>query len=339
EAADLRRRHAEFMLRLAESANLTSEAGGVQQHGLVIPEQDNMRAALEWAMTSDQIEFGLDLMIALESFWVTSHPSEGARWFAQLLERADDIDPRLMARALRDWGGCAQIAGDIDRAEELYNESLERFRALGDEKYVGELLHRIATTSISRGETTGVHPLLAESLEIALRVGNRWGQCQVFGSLAHMTRYEGDLHRARELFSRSAELAIEIGNVWWETNMLANVTEIDLATGRVDDAEHNAKRTLALARSISDVTIVAWSLVYLARVAAARSDLERAGLIWGVVQAEEARGRIKTVTDPDWASLVAPLLEIENAAFERGRAEGQKLSLTEGVERIQASDA
>ncbi|MEX2554968.1 MAG: hypothetical protein WEB06_04995 [Actinomycetota bacterium] len=51
------------------------------------------------------------------------------------------------------------------------------------------------------------------------------------------------------------------------------------------------------------------------------------------------RGQIKTVDDPDWASLGAPLLEIEDAPFEPGRALGRKLSLTENIERIQGSDA
>ena len=337
EAADLRHRLAEFMLQIAESANLTSEAGGLQQHELVIPEQDNMRAALEWAMASDQIEFGLNLMIALENFWVTSHPAEGDRWFAQLLDRGGDLDPILMARAIRDWAGCIHIAGDIDRAEELYKESLERFRALGDEKHVGELLHRVATSSISRGQPTGVEPLLAESLDIALRVGNRWGECQVLGSLGHVARYQGDLRRAGELFIESAALAKEVGNVWWECLMIANAAEIDLATGQIDEAEGNAQRSLSLARSIGDISIVAWTLAYLARVAAARGDLARAGLIWGIVQAEEARGQIKTVEDPDWASLAAPLLEIEDAAFERARADGRTLDLNEGVERILAA--
>jgi predicted ATPase len=56
EAERIRRRHAEFLLRLAESANLTTEAlerGEGQRQELVVPEEDNLRAALDHATRTD----------------------------------------------------------------------------------------------------------------------------------------------------------------------------------------------------------------------------------------------------------------------------------------------
>ena len=41
--------HADFFLELAQRANLNEEADGVMLHSLVIPEHNNIRAALEWA--------------------------------------------------------------------------------------------------------------------------------------------------------------------------------------------------------------------------------------------------------------------------------------------------
>jgi class 3 adenylate cyclase len=66
EAEEVRRRHVEFFLGLAESANLTTEAlelGEGQRQELVLPEEDNLRAALDHATRTDP-ELGLRLAVA-----------------------------------------------------------------------------------------------------------------------------------------------------------------------------------------------------------------------------------------------------------------------------------
>jgi predicted ATPase len=47
EAVETRRRHAEFFLVLAGSANLCAESEGEQHHHLVLADQDNIRASLD----------------------------------------------------------------------------------------------------------------------------------------------------------------------------------------------------------------------------------------------------------------------------------------------------
>ena len=331
EAEHLKQRHAEFMLAVAESANLTSEAPGAQHHDLVIREQDNMRAAIEWAIASGRAEFGLGLAIALENFWATHNPSEGVRWFSRLLEGAGEIEPALRARALRDLGGSTDLTGDMDRAAELYAESLELFRSLGDQRNVGELIHRQAVVAVVTGDVERGRSLLKESLEIALAVGNRWGECQAIGTLAHIARADGDMKRAAELFTQSAEIAVEIGNVWWETGMLTNLTELDLIAGRIDEAAARNDRTTKLARANGDRSTLTWCLLCSARIASARGDLSQAGMLLGAAEAEEAQGPARE--DPDRVVLVAPLLAIDDPAFDRGRSEGRRLSLDEAVDR------
>jgi predicted ATPase len=117
EAEETRRRHAEFFLELAESANLFVEAlgHGEQRHDLVIPEQANLRAAIDWAFDADP-ELGLRLAVSLENFWVTNNPEEGVRRFEALLARAANAPPVLRARALRACGGSAQVFARPEQA-------------------------------------------------------------------------------------------------------------------------------------------------------------------------------------------------------------------------------
>ncbi|HEX2088337.1 MAG TPA: adenylate/guanylate cyclase domain-containing protein, partial [Actinomycetota bacterium] len=134
EREAIRRRHAEHYLEIAESANLSLEslAHGPQRHDLVLPEEHNLRAAIGWAVGND-VELALRLLVALENFWVTHDPSEGARWFETALVRADDVDIRLKASAFRDYGGTVDMAGDTEKAATLYETSRRLFEQVGDE--------------------------------------------------------------------------------------------------------------------------------------------------------------------------------------------------------------
>ena len=125
EAEELRRRHAEYALVVADSLGLSVDESSrwvEERHGSAAVEQDNMRAALDWALEADP-ELGLELAVALEQFWITTNPAEGADRIGALLERSGDCSPSLRARALRDLGGCIQISGGgVEAANALRGE-------------------------------------------------------------------------------------------------------------------------------------------------------------------------------------------------------------------------
>jgi predicted ATPase len=129
EAWEIRRRHAEYYLALARSANLTIEAQGEMHHDMVIREQDNVRGALEWARDCGEIELGLELAGALENYWTTNSPQEGMRWLSELLERAgDDLRGELRAHALRVYGSAAIIFAPSEEGRRYYEASLAEYR-------------------------------------------------------------------------------------------------------------------------------------------------------------------------------------------------------------------
>ncbi|MGE5435356.1 MAG: ATP-binding protein [Candidatus Doudnabacteria bacterium] len=106
EEDELRRRQAEFFLALAESANLSAEAIDIgPRPELVLPEQDNLRAALDWAAEAGEIELGLRLAIALEQFWVAAGPYEGARRVEAFLDRAAGLPTSSAHERSACWEG------------------------------------------------------------------------------------------------------------------------------------------------------------------------------------------------------------------------------------------
>jgi predicted ATPase len=171
EGDAVRRRHALVYASIAASLGLSVDelgSGGRQRHDLALAEQDNMRAALDWALSEDPM-LGLGLAVSLEQFWVATSPREGMQRFEALLERADAAPLKLRARALRDLGGTAEVSGDIERAAAMYEQSLGLFERLGQEKGILRLLHRLGNIARARGDLATARRLAEERLRRARR--------------------------------------------------------------------------------------------------------------------------------------------------------------------------
>jgi predicted ATPase/class 3 adenylate cyclase len=334
EAEAVRRRHAEFFLAVAESANLNAGklAPGGQRLDLAIAEQDNIRGAVAWALASGSAALGLELATAMEMYWITDDPREGMRWFARLLKlpEAEAVALDIRAHALRAYGSSTDLAGDDDGAARLYEQSLALFEQLGDEHGRAVLLHRRGIQAMRRGELELARERVEASHDIHEAIDNRWGLAQTTGTLGAIARDAADGSRAQELIAQSARLAREVGVRWWEGGMLAELAALELNAGRVEEAETLARESLAIAERLHDRPGRVFGVGLLACVAAECGQAERAGRLWGAIEDEEAgaplggwrrhrercEGRIRELAGPE---------------FDRGRAEGRALTLDDAV--------
>jgi tetratricopeptide (TPR) repeat protein len=112
DAGDAHRKHAEYFLALAERAELELR-GSRQVEWLerLERENDNLRAAMSWALDTGDTETAARLGWALWLFWrFHGHQREGRRWMEVLLER--DVPPSLRPRAIHAaslWPTCRVI--------------------------------------------------------------------------------------------------------------------------------------------------------------------------------------------------------------------------------------
>ena len=331
EREAVRRRHAEYYTEIAEDAGLAVENfGPATKHDVATAEQENFRAALAWTIESDPM-LGLKLAWALENFWVSNDGREGMRWFAALFENADDQPSQIRGRALRAYGGSSDVSGEQVEARKHYEGGLAVFEALDDDIGRARMLHRLALNAVRRGELDVATGLAEQSLELHVKVGNKFGEAEAVGALGAVARDREEADRAFELTERSAEFAEEAGVGWWVMGMRCELAQLALAGGRTEEGEERAREALRMAAEMRDRGGRVFCVGLLAVVAGERGEHERAGRLWGAIETE-----VVGAPNGGWirhrAACEARVLASATPEFQRGREVGRDWTLDEAVE-------
>ncbi len=325
EVNDLRRRHAEHMLEVARSAHL-SEDDYPADVSAGLAEQDNFRAALDWAEEQDPV-FGLELAAELQHLWNAANPEEGVRRFERLLEGATATPPRLYADALRVYGGSLDLSGRFEEAEKVWEECRLLYRELGNDRGLAAVEHMLAVSAWRREDWERMRELTEHSLALS---DGRFAFIETTGLylLGELARVEGDVERATALTTRSAEKAHDAGWAWWESGQLHALLMLALERGDLDDAERQGRAALVMELEQENRLWALYSVAGLAQVAHARGDLERAGVLWGAAEREAERL-------PRWrgerARRGGPLLEETHPRFAGALERGRELELWDAV--------
>ena len=278
KTVQLRRKHAEHYLAVALSAGLAPDVEGQMRHDLVIPERDNMRAALAWACDNAEWDLGLELFVALENYWATNAAHEGSEWAQTLLSSAPADSSRPRFRALRVQGGMENILGqpELSRAA-LRSRRWPWLGSSDDELGVAILLHRLATTAVHEGDMERVRVLAEESLAAFRRVGFAKGEAQALTSLAEVRQADGDLEGALELLEesradgRDVRLPLVAGG-----RPRREPPRCLLELGRLDDARSTLEQALRSVQAMHDRSAIVYELGLLAEIHARRGESERA---------------------------------------------------------------
>lgn len=165
-----RRAHASYYLSFAQQAE--QELTGARQKNWLTRldlEQDNLRAALRWALEHHEVEFAQRMAGALQPFWFArTHWSEGRRWLedALAMNSAAPQDPSIRAKALYGAGMLARYQGDFARARMLCEQSLALYRTLADNAGVVMALMQLSRISGFQGDQTATQTFLAEAASL-----------------------------------------------------------------------------------------------------------------------------------------------------------------------------
>jgi DNA-binding CsgD family transcriptional regulator len=162
--------HTSYYLSYAEEA----EKGlmGAEQKKWLLRldrEQDNLRAALRWAMEHHEADTAQRMAGALQPFWFRrGHWSEGRRWLEESLamDSGATQNPFFRAKALYEAGMLARFQGDFARARMLCEQSLVSYRALADNMGVLKALVQLSRISAFQDDQTATKAYLAEAASL-----------------------------------------------------------------------------------------------------------------------------------------------------------------------------
>ena len=288
EPDEVRRRHAERMLAIAQEAHLSEDDDEPFEWRVALAEREDLRAALDWAAEMDVL-LGLELASTLEAFWGPHVPAEGVRRIGDLLARGVDIPPRLRARALRNLAGAAHQERAYDVADPAYKESLRIFTELGDARGAAGIRTRLAYRAMAEGEHERARALHEESQRDA---SGRFPLIETQNAtlIAHLAVAEDRFEEAEAALDRSRQLGAALAWGWhdaiWHTLRLW----IALRRGQLDEAEREGRAALSISfQAEYAVPTAIGTVAGLAQVALARGELDRAGLLWGAVSAHDGR--------------------------------------------------
>ena len=217
EEDDLRRRHAEHFLDLAEKAelHLTREDRVVWLVRLE-REEGNLRAVLDWAERTGDADTGLRTAVAIWRFWQQrGHLSEGRGRLERLLAMAGAAAPgRLRARALGALGGIAYWQNDYPPTRAAYEEAVGIAREVGDPGLLAATLLDLSFVPYLEREPERAEPILREGLAAAEEAGDRVLTAELWSSLGFLEVVRGNPAGAIE--TRRAAIAIlrEEGMAW-----------------------------------------------------------------------------------------------------------------------------
>jgi hypothetical protein len=282
EEEELRRRHAEYYLRLAEAAHL-------QLHGpdrsvwlaQLTVENNNLRAVLagSWK-TQLSSEIGLRLATTLREFWdMCGYDHEGRVWLSDMLARSSK--PTLLrAKALNALGFLAQES-DFALDYELFEESLAIGQALDDKQCIADALYGLGRSTQAVENDSKMQSYLSASLALYQELGDKIGSTRALRQLGFVVGAAGDYKRGMELCQEGLSLAREIGDMSgcaFLLNALGRIARFDNNTARSTAYLHES---LALFHDLGDQSGMLWPLLGLADVAQLKGEYDRAEMLLG----------------------------------------------------------
>ena len=329
DRAETERRHAEWFVQLAE----TAEAGfrGPELERLLFEletEHDNFRAALRWAIASQEATVALRLVAALFRLWhLAGHISEGARWATEALS-LPDAQGRTpeRARALATLGGLAYWRNDFALARTAYEEALEISTELGDPSGIAEGTYNLAFAYRLDQDRAGARELVTQARELYRRLENGRGVGDSLWLMSMLARLDGDIATARTLAEESIALHRLRGDVFGLVDSLNVLDRAAYEAGDLDVARECSMATLDVLGRAGYRVGIAFALDSLAAQASDRGRAVRAVRLGGASDAlrEAAGGQAppEFVDLPDPREKASGTLSPDQieAAWHEGRA-------------------
>ena len=333
----IRRRHLEFFLALAEEAKDDLEQDRRSSVWLerIELEHDNCRAGFESARQLGERRLELRLASALSVFWhARSHLDEGRRRVAEALAGDPDAPMSLRGYALRWSALMAHKQGELQTVRALAQEAAAGHRTTGDALGLAHSLNLLGIAAAGEGDYEQARALYDESQSIREQQGDEIGVQSSLHNLGLVAIEQGDFREARRHLEAELALARKTGSERQIANSLTDLGFAVLGQARYEEARAVFEEALRQCFELGWKENMAYAFVGLAAVSIETDDLERAARILGQaeilgeaihLQLEQYAGVTRERTEQQLESRLG------HARFAACREEGRSIPLENAV--------
>lgn len=209
-----RRAHAAYFLVLAEEG-----AEDIAAHPEWLDrfeaEHDNFRIALDYLIKTTDADWSLRMAAALFRFWETrEHLAEGRDTIARILAlEGASARPKLHARLRFAAGVLASEQGDYGPAQQMFEDSLETYLELNDNRGVAVALNALAVITRDRGEIVAASAIFERCVAIWKDLGDPADFARALSNLASVMKLQGEYERASSLYDECLTIFRQVGDV------------------------------------------------------------------------------------------------------------------------------
>jgi predicted ATPase/class 3 adenylate cyclase len=336
-ASEVRRRHAEYFLGLVERAEKRMQ-GPEQLEWLdrLEAENDNLRAALSWAVSEGRDDIAVRIAWGMWMFWwLHGYHQEGRRWMDSMLKM--DLPDRSRTIALTVAGNLAVVAGDHTSAQAYLPWAVGLARKVEDKVRLAVALHVLGLSLLNSLDLEASVECLTEALPMFTASGN---QMMVSGIRTHLgtaALMQGDLDRADSETLEGLAVARRSGDPVSTYFALYNLGQVAMARGDFRTALNTLREGLLLAAGTASKARVTHFLESIAIVVGVEEDAEKSARLLGASAAMRNAGDVTTFVylSPSRSlydrTVAAITARLGSEVYEELRYEGGQLTIEQAI--------
>jgi predicted ATPase/class 3 adenylate cyclase len=231
EEQELRRKHAEYF-RALTSGVITHKLHTMEE------EQDNVRAALSWALEMGDMEAAFGLVDPLVWFcYQSGYNRDGLSALEPLLAKSSDLRISGRAMALMRANQLEFNIGHYERALAFSEEAVSLYRELGIRERIGWALGWMARAAMNLGDLDRAEVWANEKLAVdreqvdkGIKKLTTTSSFGILGELAHL---RGDYSQAKAYYEQ--ELQLQRGEVEDPENLASTLLVLGLVANHLRD--------------------------------------------------------------------------------------------------------
>ena len=295
DLAAIQDNHARCYQELAERAFFAARTHDHSKwNSQLLAADDNIRAAMEWALNNPQKNEALDsgamLCASLDNFWqIHGRLNEGRTWQERFIPFCDQLSPQTAVRLLNTSGWFSQLQGEYEVAKTRHSRALEIARNLNQLPLIATTLILLGTHAGRTGNYVEAEKLLSEALSFRPLITDSPGMIfyswpALLNNLAIVAKYLGQYERAISLLGETYQLQEAAGNKQGMAGALANMGNIAILQQDFATATVLYRRSIELRRQLNDQTGLINALTGLGHLAIAQGKHELGIKLYGAFQ-------------------------------------------------------